>query len=71
MNGEIWKIWFASIAQWRGTPGEIISLEGGIIVSCGEGALCITELQKPGGKRLGWKEFLAGNSLKVGMRFDT
>jgi methionyl-tRNA formyltransferase len=71
MNGEIWKIWFATIAQWRGTPGEIISLENGIVVSSGEGALCITELQKPGGKRLGWKEFLAGNSLKVGMRFDS
>jgi methionyl-tRNA formyltransferase len=71
MNGETWKIWFATTTQWRGTPGEIISLEGGIIVSCGEGALCITELQKPGGKRLAWKEFLAGNSLKVGMRFDS
>ncbi len=71
MNGEMWKIWFASAAQWRGTPGEIAGLDNGIIVSCGEGALCITELQKPGGKRLGWKEFLAGNPLKAGMRFDT
>lgn len=71
MNGEIWKIWLATTAQWRGTPGEIISLENGIIVSCGEGALCITELQKPGGKRLGWKEFLAGNPLRTGMCFDT
>lgn len=71
MNGVIWKIWFATTAQWRGTPGEIISLENGIIVSCGEGALCITELQKPGGKRLAWKEFVAGNMPKVGMHFDT
>jgi len=71
MKGEVWKIWFATAAQWRGTPGEIAGLDNGIIVSCGEGALCITELQKPGGKRLGWKEFLAGNALKVGMRFDT
>jgi methionyl-tRNA formyltransferase len=71
MNGEIWKIWFASTAQWRGTPGEIISLDNGIMVSCGEGALCITELQKPGGKRLGWKEFLAGNPLRTGICFDT
>jgi methionyl-tRNA formyltransferase len=79
MNGEIWKIWFATIAdilppregQWRGTPGEVISLENGIVVSCGEGALCVTELQKPGGKRLGWKDFLAGNPLKIGMRFDS
>jgi methionyl-tRNA formyltransferase len=69
MHGEIWKIWFATQAQWRGTPGEIIALEGGILVSCGAGALCITELQKPGGKRLGWKEFLAGTPLRIGDKF--
>lgn len=70
MNGEPWKIWFATALQWRGTPGEIIGIDNGIIVSCGEGAICITELQKPGGKRLGWKEFAAGNALKPGMKFD-
>ncbi len=69
MQDEVWKVWFASAAQWRGTPGEVIALEGGIVVSCGEGALCITELQKPGGKRLGWKEFLAGTPLKIGDKF--
>ncbi|MCE9632615.1 MAG: methionyl-tRNA formyltransferase [Methylophilales bacterium] len=69
MQGEVWKVWFASAAQWRGAAGEVIALEGGIVVSCGEGALCITELQKPGGKRLGWKEFLAGTPLKIGDKF--
>lgn len=70
MQDEPWKIWFATAAQWRGTPGEIVGIDNGIIVSCGEGAICITELQKPGGKRLGWKEFAAGNALKPGMKFD-
>lgn len=71
IQGEIWKIWFAHTAQGQGAPGEIISLADGIVVACGDAALRITELQKPGGKRLGWKEFLAGNSLQPGMRFDT
>ena len=71
MHGEVWKIWFAYAAQWRGTPGEVIGLDNGILVSCGEGALCITELQKPGGKRLGWKEFIAGTPINVGDRFES
>ncbi len=69
MQGETWKIWFAQAAQGRGAPGEIIGLDSGILVACGEGALNITELQKPGGKRLGWKEFLTGTPLKMGERF--
>lgn len=69
MHGETWKIWFAQAAQGRGAPGEIIALDSGILVACGASALNITELQKPGGKRLGWKEFLAGTSLKAGDRF--
>jgi methionyl-tRNA formyltransferase len=54
-----------------GVPGEVISVEKGILVACGTGTLCIEELQRPGGKRLGWKEFLAGTPLQVGERFDT
>ncbi|MFM9912617.1 MAG: methionyl-tRNA formyltransferase [Methylophilaceae bacterium] len=70
MQGEVWKIYFAGVGGWHGNPGEIVGLESGIVVACGEGALCITELQKPGGKRLGWKEFLAGTPLKIGDKFS-
>jgi methionyl-tRNA formyltransferase len=40
------------------------------VVACREGALAITELQKAGGKRLPVQQFLAGNPLKAGDRFD-
>ncbi len=70
MNGEIWRIWFACSAEGRGEPGTILGTEQGIVVACGEGALRIEEMQKPGGRRLGWREFLAGTPLKPGMRFD-
>ena len=54
-----------------GTPGEVLLAEGaGVIVACGEGALCITELQKPGGKRLPAAEFLRGMPIAAGSRFD-
>jgi methionyl-tRNA formyltransferase len=38
----------------------------GVVVACGEGALRITELQRPGGKRLNAAQFLAGNALGPG-----
>lgn len=71
MRGEPWKIWFARAVTGSGAPGEIIGLQGGIVVACGAGALAIDELQKPGGRRLSWKEFLAGTRLETGERFDT
>jgi methionyl-tRNA formyltransferase len=40
-----------------------------VIVACGEGALRVTELQKPGGKRLPAAEFLKGFPMEGG-RFD-
>jgi methionyl-tRNA formyltransferase len=42
----------------------------GILVRCGEGALLLKELQKPGGKRLPTSSFLVGNPVKPGDRFD-
>ena len=71
MRGEPWRIWFArALPRAGGSPGEVISVENGIFVACGTGTLCIEELQRPSGRRLGWKEFLAGTSLKPGDRFD-
>jgi methionyl-tRNA formyltransferase len=71
MGNEIWKVWFARAVPGKGEPGEIVGLQGGIEVACGEDVLRIEELQKPGGRRLAWKDFLAGNPLKVGDRFKT
>jgi methionyl-tRNA formyltransferase len=37
---------------------------GGIVVACGEGALRLIELQKPGGRRVTSADFLHGNALR-------
>jgi methionyl-tRNA formyltransferase len=42
----------------------------GIGVACGSGAVLLTELQRPGGKRLNAAQFLQGQSLQVGEQFD-
>jgi methionyl-tRNA formyltransferase len=52
-------------------PGEILSVgKTGIIVSCGEHALRIFELQREGGRRMSAAEFLAGHALKAGEKFE-
>jgi methionyl-tRNA formyltransferase len=64
------KIWNAQATDAQGQPGQVLSADAsGIVVACGEGALRLTELQKPGGKRLAAGEFLKGFSLD-GVSFE-
>lgn len=72
-DGTSIKIWAAvpAEAQGGGTPGMIVDVSAeGVVVACGEGALRLTQLQKPGGKRLPVREFLAGAALAAGQRFQ-
>ena len=64
------KIWAAQAVDGAGEPGVIADVSAeGIVVTCGSGALRLTQLQKPGGKRLPVREFLAGASVASGQRF--
>jgi methionyl-tRNA formyltransferase len=73
--GEALKIWRArAVMQGRGSaaPGTIVAVDGhGIGVACGQGRLEITELQRPGGKRLGADAFLRGLPLAPGQRLGS
>lgn len=69
------KIWAAQMVTTNKTgaaPGQILtaSAQDGILVACGEGVLKLTELQKPGGKRLSAAEFLQGFPLTPDMQFN-
>jgi methionyl-tRNA formyltransferase len=70
---ENWKLWSA-VALDRtmpGSPGEVLAVSAaGIDVACGEGALRITALQRPGGRRLPVRDFLAGSKVAPGQRFE-
>jgi methionyl-tRNA formyltransferase len=72
INGTSLKLWRAEpvLADGCGEPGTVLVADtDGIVVACGEGALRLTELQKPGGKRLAARDFLAGFALTAGTRF--
>jgi methionyl-tRNA formyltransferase len=73
LNGAALKIWCAHPAGPAGTAagrrGTVVSAAAdGIVVAAGDGAVCITELQKAGGKRLSAPVFLAGSALAPGTR---
>jgi methionyl-tRNA formyltransferase len=67
VGGTTIKIWGAQAQAGAGDakPGQVLAADAqrGIIVACGEGTLRLTELQKPGGKRLPAAEFLKGFPL--------
>jgi methionyl-tRNA formyltransferase len=72
LDGAAIKLWAAEPVAARGdaVPGTIVdAAPEGVIVACGSGALRVTQLQKPGGKRLPAREFLAGSPLAAGQRF--
>jgi methionyl-tRNA formyltransferase len=67
VNGVTIKIWSAEAmgADSRALPGQVLAADAahGIVVACKSGTLRLTELQKPGGKRLPAAEFLKGFPL--------
>ena len=70
VNGTVVKIWNAEPANGTGKPGQVLSADAhGIVVACGDGALRLLQLQKPGGKRLAAAEFLKGFALE-GLSFE-
>jgi methionyl-tRNA formyltransferase len=81
LRGETIKIWrarpatgagAAGTALRAGEAGEVLRTGAeGIVVATGEGALALTELQRPGGRRLASADFLHGMSLAAGERFGS
>ena len=68
---SVLKIWRAERIAGSGEPGLVLAVDArGVAVACGEDALLLTELQKPGGKRLPAANFLQGFSIEAGQRLQ-
>jgi len=66
LAGEPVKIWRAEAVTGSGNPGQILAADAnGIVVATNHGALRLTELQKPGGRRVTSAEFLRGKPLAL------
>ena len=73
--GTVLKVWKARAASRPdgaadAVPGTVLAAGGGAVtVACGGGgAVALLELQRPGGRRLPAREFLAGFALRAGDR---
>jgi methionyl-tRNA formyltransferase len=78
MAGETVKVWQAhglagaSAHASAAKPGTLLALdESGLQVACGDGVLCLTQLQKPGGKRQPVADFVRHFKGTVGDVFQS
>ncbi|MCL2500784.1 MAG: methionyl-tRNA formyltransferase [Defluviitaleaceae bacterium] len=74
-EGNPLKVWRAVAAEPSGDspkstntkPGTVLDADNrGLTIRCGEGALLITELQGPNGKRMPAGDYLRGRAVKIG-----
>jgi methionyl-tRNA formyltransferase len=77
LAGQTIKFWRAHVLPADSVapaapPGSVLGAgPAGIVVACGADALCLTQLQRPGGRRLEAREFLAGMPVAAGQRWTT
>ncbi|MBA2962966.1 MULTISPECIES: methionyl-tRNA formyltransferase [Ramlibacter] len=72
LAGEALKLWRGEvIAPAAAAPGTVLAVSPqGLDVATGDGALRLTELQRPGGRRLPAAQVLQGLAVSPGQRFE-
>jgi methionyl-tRNA formyltransferase len=64
------KIWQASVVLQQGEPGTVLAADKqGITVACGDGALRLEVLQRPGGKAQPAVQFMQAVPVRIGDKF--
>jgi len=67
--GETIKLWRAQVERLdvAAAPGTVIAVDGQqLVVACGDGALALLDVQRPGGKRVAVAQWLQGQPLARG-----
>lgn len=69
LGGETVKVWRAGVLPDRGEPGTVLPGEAHqLVLACGDGALELLVVQRPGGRRMPVREFLRGRPVAAGTR---
>ena len=52
-----------------GGPGEVVAADAsaGLIVSCGDGDIALTQIQMPGARRMSARDYLRGHDIQTGI----
>lgn len=72
LDGEPLKLWSGRVVAGSGVPGTVLAADAsGLVVACGDAALCLTELQRPGGRRQPAAAVLAARAVAPGSRLGS
>jgi methionyl-tRNA formyltransferase len=66
LGEEPLKVWRARVVEAHGAPGRVLAAHEELVIGCGEHALAVAELQRPGGRRLPAAQFLRGHPIAPG-----
>ncbi len=62
LQGHTVKLWRARVVPGQGSPGQVLQADAQrCVVACGEGALELLELQRPGARRVPVAAFMQGS----------
>lgn len=68
-RGKQMKVFRVSVREGTAeAPGSARMENGAFLVACGDGTVCLEELQYQGGKRMNGSDFLRGHALHAGER---
>ena len=66
-QARLLKLWQVRVVSAQGAPGQVLQADTSrLVVACRQDALSVETLQIEGGRRLGFREFLAGHPLPPG-----
>ena len=67
--GETWKLYCSRVAEGEpsGQPGEVLDVDGRLLLACGAGAVEVLEVQRQGKRRMATSAFLNGIDLQPGV----
>lgn len=71
VGAERMKLLRADTAEGSGEAGTVLKADpkNGLVIACGNGAVRITEVQAPGGKRMRAEDYLRGHGIPEGTSF--
>ena len=68
---EAVKVWRAQALTEQGQAGQVLQAQGEhLVVACGQGALALLSLQRPGGRRIDARDFLQQVALPAQLALD-
>jgi methionyl-tRNA formyltransferase len=72
LMGDTLKVWDSEPTAGAGRPGEVLeSGSGRLVIACGDGALAVTRVQRPGGKPMATADFLRGTRIAHGTLLES